>query len=104
MMQRSVFGALNRESRTKNISQRVQRIVMSSIKEMSLLADEIGGDIVSFGQGIPYFDTPEYIKDGIRAALQERDTARYTLEPGITELRELIAKDLMTRKGIQGVN
>ena len=113
-MQRSVFGALNREARTKNISQRVQNIVMSPIKEMSILADELSSSqaqlswaddsIISFGQGVPYFDTPEYIKEGIRAALQEKDTARYTLEPGITELRELIAKDVMLRKGITNIN
>ncbi|MEK7542379.1 MAG: aminotransferase class I/II-fold pyridoxal phosphate-dependent enzyme [Patescibacteria group bacterium] len=107
-MLRSVFEVSGRKFRTKNISRRVQKIVMSPIKEMSILADEfheeIGADIVSFGQGIPYFDTPEYIKDGIRAALQERDTSRYTLEPGITELRELIAKDLMSRKGIANID
>ena len=97
-MQRSVFAVTGRESRTKNISRRVRRIVMSPIKEMSMLADELGGDIISFGQGIPYLDTPEYIKEGIRKALLKKDTARYTLEPGITELRELIAKDLTARK------
>ena len=106
-MQRSAFEVLGREVRTKNISERVQRIVLSPIKEMSILADEVhqdtGAAIVSFGQGIPYFDTPEYIKEGIRAALQEKDTARYTLEPGITELRELVAKDLMARKGVENV-
>ena len=94
--------------RTKNISQRVQKTVLSSIKEMSILADELrektGADIVSFGQGVPYFDTPEYIKEGIRAALQEKSTAFYTLYTGITELRELIAKDLMSRKGIADIN
>jgi aminotransferase len=107
-MPRSAFEALGRDYRTKNISRRAQRIVMSPIKEMMLLADEVartsGEHIVSFGQGVPYFDTPEYIKEGIRAALQEKDTARYTLLPGITELRELIAKDLMLRKGIENIN
>ena len=107
-MQRSAFAVLGREVRTKNISKRVQKTVLSPIKEMSILADELreqtGADIVSFGQGIPYFDTPEYIKEGIRKALEEKDTARYTLEPGITELRELIAKDLMSRKGIENIN
>lgn len=103
-MERSVLATSGQKSRTKNISKRVQRIIMSPIKEMSMLADEIGGDVVSFGQGIPYVDTPEYIKEGIRAALQEKDTARYTLEPGIIELRELIAKDLMARKGIENIN
>ena len=102
-MERSVLAASGRKFRTKNISRRVQEMTITPIKEMSMLADEIGGDIVSFGQGIPYVDTPEYIKEGIRAALQEKDTARYTLEPGITELRELIAKDLMSRKGIENV-
>ena len=97
------MAASGRKFRTKNISRRVQEMTITPIKEMSMLADEIGGDIVSFGQGIPYVDTPEYIKEGIRAALQEKDTARYTLEPGITELRELIAKDLMSRKGIENV-
>lgn len=94
--------------RTKNISQRVQKIVISPIKEMMLLADEVaresGARIVSFGQGVPYFDTPEYIKEGVRKALQETDTARYTLLPGITELRELVAKDVMQRKGIERIN
>src|SRR3989344_5780105 len=89
-MQRSAFEILGREVRTKNISQRVQRIVTSPIKEMSILADEFcqetGEDAISFGQGVPYFDTAEYIKDSIREALQEKETARYTLEPGITEL------------------
>lgn len=107
-MDRSVFEALGRTFRTKNISRRVQRIVISPIKEMSILADELreqtGSDVISFGQGIPYFDTPEYIKNGIRKALQEKDTARYTLYPGITELRELIAKDLMSRKGLGDID
>lgn len=66
-----------------------------------MLAADMGGDIISFGQGIPYLDTPEYIKEGIRRALEEKDTARYTLYPGIPELRELIAKDLTQRKGAQ---
>lgn len=107
-MQRSAFEVSGRTFRTKNISQRVQKTILSPIKEMSILADEFrketGEDVVSFGQGIPYFDTPEYIKEGIRNALQEKDTARYTLEPGITELRGLIAKDVMSRKGIENIN
>jgi len=115
-MLRSVFEVSGLKFRTKNISQRVQKIVISPIKEMSILADELREEtlrqaqgklvepIISFGQGIPYFDTPEYIKEGIRAALQEKDTARYTLEPGITELRELIAKDIMSRKQISNID
>lgn len=104
MQSRSALGAAGRVFRIKNISKRVQKIVISPIKEMSILADEFiqktGADVISFGQGIPYFDTPLYIKEGLREALNEIDTAKYTLEPGITELRRLIAKDLQKRKAI----
>lgn len=107
MQQRSAIAASGHKFRTKNISQRVQKIVISPIKEMSILADqfqeETGANIVSFGQGIPYFDTPEVIKEGIKKSLEEISTAKYTLEPGITELRELISKDLENRKGIKNI-
>lgn len=104
MQKRSAIAAAGHKFRIKNISKRVQRIVISPIKEMSILADqfqeETGADIVSFGQGIPFFDTPVKIKDGIKASLGEISTAKYTLEPGVTKLRELLAKDLEKRKGI----
>jgi aminotransferase len=101
---RSAIAAAGKKFRTKNISKRVQKIVISPIKEMSILADEFeeknpGADIISFGQGIPYFDTYPYIKDGIRAALQKPDTSKYTLEPGITELRMLVGDFLTREKG-----
>ncbi len=96
---RSAIAASGKTFRTKNISQTVQKIVISPIKEMSILADlledKIGaGKVISFGQGIPYFDTPEHIKNAIREALLDADTAKYTLEPGMTELRVLLAQHL----------
>lgn len=79
----------------------------SPIKEMSILADAIKEkekkDIVSFGQGIPYFDTPPHIKDGIRKALENRFVSRYTLYSGITELRNLIARYLESSRGIEKI-
>lgn len=105
--QRSAIAQAGHKFRTKNISKRVQKIVISPIKEMSILADdfqeETGVNIVSFGQGIPYLDTPRHIKEGIIRSLEEKDTAKYTLEPGITELRRLIAGFLESEKGIKGV-
>lgn len=108
MNQRSAIQASGKTFRTHNISQTVQKIVISPIKEMSILADlledEIGrGKIISFGQGIPYFDTPTYIKDAIRGALNDLDTAKYTLEPGITELRDLLARHLEQSRGIENI-
>lgn len=107
MRSRSAIAAAGKKFRTKNISKRVRQIVISPIKEMSILADieaeKKGPKIISFGQGIPHFDTPPNIKRGMLKALREPDTAKYTLEPGITELRELIAKDLTRRKGIKKI-
>jgi len=94
---RSAIAWAGKKFRTKNISQRVRDIVISPIKEMSILADQFLARnsktrLISFGQGIPFYDTPNHIKKAIRRALSEADTAKYTLEPGITELRELVAK------------
>lgn len=104
---RSAIEASGRKVRTDNISKRVQSIVISPIKEMSILADEFqeetGADVVSFGQGIPYLDTPQHIKGAVRDALEKRSTARYTLEPGMTELRELVGAFLKREKGIANV-
>lgn len=105
---KSALEAAGKTFRTQNISKRVRQIVISPIKEMSMLADEFArktrGDIVSFGQGIPYFDTPAYIKRALQKALGEKDTARYTLEPGIPALRQSIAKNLETTKRITFVD
>lgn len=107
MKNRSAIGASGYKFRTKNISKRVQKIVISPIKEMSILADleseKEGEKIISFGQGIPYFDTPQFIKSAIKLAVDEIDTAKYTLEPGITELREQIASSLEKLKGIKNI-
>jgi len=108
MATKSALEAAGKTFRTQNISKRVRQIVISPIKEMSILADEFAkktrGDIVSFGQGIPYFDTPAYIKRALRKALGEKDTARYTLEPGIPALRVSIAKNLEKTKHISSVD
>ena len=111
---RSAIATAGHKFRTKNISKRVQEIVISPIKEMSILADQLeektlrqaqgrSDKIISFGQGIPYLDTPSYIKKSIRKAVSELSTAQYTLEPGINELRNLIAKDLEKTKKIKNI-
>lgn len=102
--ERSALAAQGKQFRTHNISQTVQKIVISPIKEMSILADQLQETsdipIRSFGQGIPHFDTPDHIKQAITRALKEVDTAKYTLEPGINELRMLIAEHLKRDKGV----
>lgn len=106
-MNRSAIAAAGKIFREENISRRAQRIVISPIKEMSILADELrdrtGADIVSFGQGIPFFDTPAYIKQAVRRSLGDPATAKYTLEPGVTELRIAIGEMLEKTKGLTHV-
>ncbi len=107
MESRSAIAAAGKKFRTKNVSRQVRKIVISPIKEMSILADlweeESGNRVVSFGQGIPYWDTPQNIKSAIRRALRELDTAKYTLEPGITELRRLLARHIESSRGVRSV-
>lgn len=107
MKNRSVFATAGHKFRTSNISQRAQKMITSPIKEMSVLADALnaltGEKIISFGQGIPYFDTPAHIKISIVEALQDPNTARYTLHPGISELRQLIARHLTESRNISNI-
>jgi len=47
-------------------------------------------DVISLAQGVPSFDTPACIKRRVERALKDGVVARYSLSPGLPELRELI--------------
>jgi len=49
-----------------------------------------GVDVVGFGAGEPDFDTPAFIKDAAKAALDKGQT-KYTASPALPELRQAIA-------------
>ena len=49
-----------------------------------------GVDVVGFGAGEPDFDTPEFIKQAAKDALDKGQT-KYTPTPSIPELRQAIA-------------
>jgi aminotransferase len=71
---------------------------LSPIKEMELAASRIPG-VVSLAQGIPSFDTPEPIKAFVQQKITEGACAKYSLTPGLPQLRELIAESLL-REGM----
>ena len=73
-------------SRTKNLQ-------LSVIKQMELRASS-KPDVISLAQGIPGFDTPACIKRRVERALDRGVVAKYSLSPGVSELRELIELDL----------
>ena len=66
---------------------------LSTIKQVELEASKYP-DVVSLAQGIPSFDTPEYIKKRVENALKRGVVAKYSLSPGLPQLRELIELSL----------
>lgn len=57
-----------------------------------------GVDVISFGAGEPDFDTPEYIREAAKRAIDQGRT-RYTAVSGIPELRKVIAARSTERRG-----
>ena len=53
-----------------------------------------GMDVIIFGAGEPDFDTPQYIKEAAKEAINQGKT-KYTLSIGTLELREAICKKLL---------
>jgi len=68
---------------------RTKDLQLSVIKQMELRAAK-HPDVVSLAQGIPSFDTPGCIKRRVANALKRGVVAKYSLSPGLPELRELI--------------
>jgi aminotransferase len=77
---------------------RLQRFELSPIKEVELRASRIPG-VVSLAQGIPSFDTPEPIKRFVAEKIADGSCARYSVTPGLPQLREAIA-DALQRDGM----
>jgi aspartate/methionine/tyrosine aminotransferase len=69
--------------------ERTKNLRLSIIKQIEMKASEYT-DVISLAQGIPSFDTPQCIKGRAQNALKEGTVARYSLSPGLPELRELI--------------
>jgi len=69
--------------------ERTKNLRLSIIKQIELKASKYP-DAISLAQGIPNFDTPECIKGRVELALRRGVVAKYSLSPGLSELRELI--------------
>jgi len=59
-----------------------------------------GHDVINFGVGEPDFNTPEYIKNAAKKALDDNFT-RYTVSAGILELREAIVEKFKNDNGLE---
>ncbi len=81
--------------RIKLVSESITLAVSAKAAAMK----KAGIDVVGFGAGEPDFDTPSFIKDAAKAALDKGQT-KYTPTPCLPELREAIAKKFNTENGL----
>ncbi len=78
------------------LSKRAKKISASLTLAISAKANKLkadGEDVVSFGAGEPDFDTPEFICDAAREALEIGFT-RYTAASGYEDLKEAVVQKL----------
>ncbi len=68
---------------------RTKDLRLSIIKQMEIRASQYP-DCLSLAQGIPDFDTPSCIKRRAERTLERGVVSKYSLSPGLPELRELI--------------
>ena len=69
----------------------VSESITLKVSAQAAALKKAGVDVVGFGAGEPDFDTPEFIKDAAKAALDKGQT-KYTPTPCFPELKQAIAK------------
>ncbi len=82
----------------KAFASRTHEVEWSGIRIMFALADEID-DVVNLGIGQPDFDTPAFIREAAKEAMDDGYT-RYPPAKGFADLRRAIAGKLKTENGI----
>jgi aspartate/methionine/tyrosine aminotransferase len=80
------------------LADRTHEIEWSGIRIMFAMADEITG-IINLGIGQPDFDTPEFIREAGKQALDDGYT-RYPPAKGFLDLRQAVADKLREENGI----
>ena len=84
------------------LAQRVRNIAPSATLSISAKAQAMkrqGIDVISFSAGEPDFDTPGFIKEEAKKAIDSGFT-KYTATPGTPELREAICEKLRRENGL----
>ena len=77
------------------ISERVRKVKPSATIAISSKAMEMrsaGVDVISMSAGEPDFDTPEYIKDAAKLAMDNGMT-KYTQVDGLPDLKQAIIRN-----------
>src|SRR6476620_6062718 len=81
--------------RMKLVSESITLAVSAKAAAMK----KAGIDVVGFGAGEPDFDTPGFIKDAAKAAL-DRGQTKYTPTPCLPELKQAIAEKFNRENGL----
>lgn len=84
------------------LSRRIRNMTPSATVELTAKVAELkrqGIDVIGFNLGEPDFDTPDYINEAAKQAIDEGFT-KYTPVSGILELREAICKKLKEDNGL----
>ncbi len=90
------------QKRGVRVSSRVQMIAPSATLSISAKAQAMkhqGIDVISFSAGEPDFDTPSFIKEEAKRAIDAGFT-KYTPTQGVVELREAICEKLKRENGL----
>ena len=85
------------------ISQRVQNLAPSATLAMSQKSAELraaGVDVINMSVGEPDFDTPDFIKEAAKKAIDE-NYSRYTPVAGYLSLREAVCEKLRRENGLE---
>ena len=87
----------------EEVSKRIQNLSESQTIAMAQRSRELkaeGKDIISLSLGEPDFNTPDFIKEAAKKAIDENYT-KYTPVPGYLELREAISRKIQKRQWLR---
>src|SRR3954451_1572470 len=74
-------------------------LITLAVSAKAAALKKAGVDVVGFGAGEPDFDTPAFIKDAAKTALDKGQT-KYTPTPCIPELKQAIAEKFSRENGL----
>ncbi len=83
-----------------NLAKNIQPSSTLAITAKAKALREYGIDVVGFGAGEPDFNTPKYINDAAKKALDEGFT-KYTAAAGTLELRNAISHKFREENGVE---
>ena len=94
--QQFIRFALLKFSQMNQVSDRLSRLSESATLAMARMSRELkqkGHNVIALSLGEPDFDTPEFIKDAAKKAIDD-NFSHYTPVPGLLELRQAICTKL----------